>query len=81
MKNPRRVSDAHEKNQSLRNRVVQSLEATGYLDFRQIECRIDDGVVHLTGVVPSFHLKQLAQAAIIKLSEVRAVQNDLRVKQ
>jgi hypothetical protein len=45
-----------------------------------VQCQVIDGVVFLRGVVPSFHLKQVAQAVILRLPEVQGVQNALEVR-
>ena len=46
---------------------------------RWIQCRFSKGGLYLTGTVPSFYLKQLAQEAIRQLDGVRQVVNEIVV--
>jgi osmotically-inducible protein OsmY len=50
-----------------------------YLPLRYIDCRLDDGTLVLSGRVPTFYLKQLAQTIASSLNGIRRVVNDLRV--
>jgi hypothetical protein len=50
-----------------------------YLPLRNIECRLDDGILLLRGRVPTFYLKQLAQTIGHSLNGIRRVINELRV--
>ena len=65
--------------QSLRRRILRVLDASGCVALREVDCRVDGDTVRLTGCVPSFYVKQVAQTVILKLKEVRAVENDLHV--
>jgi hypothetical protein len=42
-------------------------------------CDVLDGVVELTGSVPSFYVKQLAQTAVLRIEQIRGIKNLLRV--
>jgi osmotically-inducible protein OsmY len=64
---------------SIRDDVTRALRDTGYAPLRGIQCDVSDGVVELTGVVPSFYVKQLAQTAVLRLDQIRGVNNRLRV--
>jgi osmotically-inducible protein OsmY len=64
---------------SLRESVNRVLRDTGYAPLRCIQCDVSDGVVELTGSVPSFYVKQLAQAAVLRLGHIRGIKNRLRV--
>jgi len=68
-----------EYNRSLLRQVRRVLRGTGYLALRQIDCRVENGVVQLSGDVPSFYCKQIAQTAVLALKRVRRVENCLRV--
>jgi osmotically-inducible protein OsmY len=63
----------------LLSQVHRVLLGTGYAALRRIDCRVDDGVVELSGTVPSFYCKQIAQTAVLSLKHVRRVENCLRV--
>jgi hypothetical protein len=55
------VSEAA-RDEELRYAAGAALRASDYRCLRTLECRAEGGVVMVSGVVPSFHLKQLAQA-------------------
>ena len=62
-------------------KAVQSqLRASGYGSLREIDCQVREGVAVLSGVVPSFHMKQMAQTIVMKLDDVSGIENRLRVK-
>jgi osmotically-inducible protein OsmY len=63
----------------LRLEVIDRLKASGYLLLRKVRCDVAGGVVTLSGSVPSFHLKQVAQAVLLKVKSVQEVRNLLKV--
>lgn len=64
---------------SIRDNVDRALRESGYAPLREIQCDVSDGVVELTGTVPSFYVKQLAQTAVLRLEQIRGINNQLRV--
>jgi osmotically-inducible protein OsmY len=64
---------------SIRERVDRALLDSGYAPLRQIQFDVSEGVVELSGCVPSFYVKQLAQTAVLHLGEIRGIRNFLRV--
>jgi osmotically-inducible protein OsmY len=68
-----------EQDDRLRAEVSERLRASGYLLLRELRCEVLGGVVTLSGRVPSFHLKQVAQAVLLKVEAVRAVKNLVEV--
>jgi osmotically-inducible protein OsmY len=68
-KNPKDLSD----------RVTRALSATGYLPLRGIEVAIHGRHVTLLGRVPSYFMKQIAQAAALAVAGVEELANDLDV--
>jgi hypothetical protein len=42
----------------IREKVNRVLQETGYAPLRCIQCDVSDGVVELTGSVPSFYIKR-----------------------
>ncbi|MGD9723166.1 MAG: BON domain-containing protein [Pirellulales bacterium] len=55
--------------------ATAALGASKYSALRQLRCTVSDGVVEISGTVPSFYLKQLAQAAVMQLGNVDSVRN------
>lgn len=58
-----------------RNRILGALENAGYPELRSVRCQVGQGVVVLRGVLPSYHLKQVAQHAILALNDGRVIKN------
>jgi osmotically-inducible protein OsmY len=63
----------------LGERVDRALRATGYFPLRGIEVTVHERVVILSGRVPSYHLKQIAQMTALAVPGTRQVRNDLDV--
>jgi osmotically-inducible protein OsmY len=73
------ISRVRPHDRSIREAVNRVLRETGYVPFRKIQCDVSDGVVELTGNVPSFYVKQLAQTAVLRVEQIRGVKNLLHV--
>jgi hypothetical protein len=58
-----------------------ALRDSGYGSIRALECRVEGEVVTVSGVVPSFSLKQLAQAILRKLGGAHRVKNLVGVRE
>jgi osmotically-inducible protein OsmY len=63
----------------LAERIEHALRATGYPALRAVEVSVCGGVVILQGRVPSYYLKQLAQATAMEIAGVRELRNDVEV--
>jgi hypothetical protein len=63
----------------LYNDVSAALATSKYTSIRRLSCSVSEGVVEISGTVPSFYLKQLAQAAIMQLSAEATVRNLVQV--
>jgi osmotically-inducible protein OsmY len=63
----------------LAERVERALCATGYGPLRDIEVTAHARLVILGGRVPSYYLKQVAQATALAVPGARHVRNDLDV--
>lgn len=74
---PRIVS---EHDRALQMMAVSMLKESGYNPVARLECRVEHGVVELVGVVPSFYLKQVAQAVIQRLDRVQGIRNEVQVR-
>ena len=59
--------------------VESALRATGYLTLRGVDVISHYGIVFLRGRVPSYHMKQLAQAAAAGVPGIREIRNELDV--
>ena len=59
--------------------VATRLRRSGYPYLRSIRCQQQDEAVTLSGSVPTFHLKQVAQALALHTPGVRSVVNQLHV--
>jgi hypothetical protein len=56
------------------------LRASGHRPLQSLCCEVRDGVVILSGVLPTFYLKQLAQTVLLRLGQVRGVKNLVEVR-
>jgi len=63
----------------LRERADVLLCGHPYLALRRISCECRDGRLISRGCVPSFYLKQIAQATVAKVDGVSEVENQLEV--
>jgi osmotically-inducible protein OsmY len=67
----RRVEPADLAERALRN--------SPYLALRNVTCDCRDGVLTLRGCLPTYYLKQVAQAVVARLEGVRQVVNEIQV--
>jgi hypothetical protein len=66
---------------SIRATITSVLRSSGYRALWNLYCDVsEDGVVTITGTLPSYHLKQMAQTAILRLAQVREVRNLVEVR-
>ncbi len=68
-----------EYDRALQMTAASMLKESGYSAVARLECRVEHGVVELAGVVPSFYLKQVAQAVIQRLDRVQGIRNEVQV--
>jgi hypothetical protein len=60
--------------------VRGALDGTGHGWLRCVRVAHDGGCIVLSGSVPSFYLKQMAQTVVLAVPGVVALRNDLRVE-
>jgi osmotically-inducible protein OsmY len=60
--------------------VKQTLQETHCAVLQRVRCRVADGTVELSGDVPSFYFKQLAQEVLLTLNHVHRIENRLHVR-
>jgi hypothetical protein len=59
--------------------AAEVLAKSNYGALRNLNCRVASGVVEITGTVPNFYLKQMAQEAVLRL-EPCSVRNLIEVR-
>jgi hypothetical protein len=59
--------------------VERRLQRSGYLALREIGCEVHGGIVRLRGHLPTYYLKQVAQAIVADIEGVRQVINQIEV--
>jgi len=57
-----------------------ALQSSGYQVLGVLHCEVRDGRITLTGVVPSFFLKQVAQTVVLQLDPGNGVGNLVEVR-
>jgi len=65
----------------LAERVKRALRATGYGALRDVEVSVNARIVGLVGRVPSYYLKQIAQATALAVPGSHQIKNGLEVVQ
>jgi hypothetical protein len=55
------------------------LRGNSYLALKNVSCDYRDGVLILRGCLPTYYLKQLAQAAVARIDGVERVVNEIEV--
>lgn len=63
----------------LAEQVERALHVTGYPPLRAVEACVSGRLVILQGRVPSYYMKQIAQASALKVLGVHQLRNDLEV--
>jgi osmotically-inducible protein OsmY len=67
-------------NKELRKKVLNELDWEPSLEADDIGVAVSDGVVTLTGHVPSYAQKRAAERAVLHLASVKGVANDIEVE-
>jgi osmotically-inducible protein OsmY len=65
---------------ALADAVRSALHRTGHGWLQRVVVAIEGGSVVLRGKVPSFYLKQMAQAAVMAVPDVEVMRNELQVE-
>ncbi|HEY7152573.1 MAG TPA: BON domain-containing protein [Gemmataceae bacterium] len=68
-----------ERSDLLHDAVLIALRSSGYRHLGNLECEVRDDLVILTGMLPSFYLKQVAQTIAMGVDQVREVRNVVEV--
>ena len=67
-------------NKDLRKRVLDELDWEPSLDSADIGVAVKEGVVTLSGHVPSYAQKRTAERTVLRLSGVKGIANDIEVR-
>ena len=59
--------------------AAAKLGSSGYPQLRNVRCDFSEGVLSLSGTVPSFHLKQVAQELVSRTHGRTEIRNKLLV--
>jgi len=65
--------------QEIADIAQQTLRQSSYFELHDVSCEFSGGVLTLRGRVPSYHLKQLAQASVTEVPGVVEVHNRVEV--
>jgi osmotically-inducible protein OsmY len=57
----------------------RALRSSPYLALRNVACDSRDGALVLRGCLPTYYLKQVAQAVVARVEGVRQVVNEIEV--
>jgi osmotically-inducible protein OsmY len=64
---------------SIADAATERLHASPYLLLRKVTCNCDEGLLVLTGSVPTYFHKQLAQQSVFGIKGVKQVVNQIDV--
>lgn len=59
--------------------IAKQFDTCPYREVRNVEIFFSDGLVHLQGVLSSFHLKQIAQTLVQRVAGVERIENCIEV--
>jgi osmotically-inducible protein OsmY len=76
---PRPTRSPASDDRQLAERVERALRATGYGSLTEVAVAVHVRLVVPGGRVPSYYLKQVAQATALSVAGVERVRNDLKV--
>jgi osmotically-inducible protein OsmY len=56
------------------------LQLSPYRAVRRVSCELVEGTLFLSGRVPTYHYKQLAQVAVVGIDGIQRIVNDIEVE-
>jgi osmotically-inducible protein OsmY len=65
--------------QGVQQSAEERLARSGYGVLKSVRCNVELGVLFLSGTLPSYYLKQMAQAVVANLEGIRLVINQIDV--
>jgi osmotically-inducible protein OsmY len=66
---------------SMRTAAQALFQSSDYVALRRLRCEVTDAVVIVSGILPSYFLKQMAQTVIQRLEGIQSVLNLVEVRQ
>jgi osmotically-inducible protein OsmY len=60
-------------------RAESELRRNGYVALKNISCEFHEGILTLTGCLPTYYLKQVAQEAVARVAGIERVDNRIDV--
>jgi hypothetical protein len=75
----RRPSAIDRRFVDLRERVVEAIASLGYPPLVAVDCKVAADRIVLSGSLPSYHLKQMAQVAALRVAGPGRVDNRIVV--
>lgn len=76
-----RFNVASDSDRRMQAAAAEALSGSSYVALRQLDCRVNGGVVEISGTVSSFYLKQMAQAAMLRVQPPICVRNLIEVRE
>ena len=73
------MDDQDDSSEDLQERVLRALSASGHSALRLVRVVVEFNDVCLMGTVPTYYLKQLAQALVLTIEDVHSLRNELEV--
>lgn len=61
-------------------KAATKLAATGYAPLENVECEVQEDMLILSGTVPSYYLKQVAQTVAGNMEGITRIENRLEVR-
>lgn len=71
--------DQMDRDEHLNLLVQKKIQRGEYQQLRHLSCEVNEGCVTLSGVLHSYWLKQIAQAAVQKIPGIQLVKNQIIV--
>ncbi|WP_197355400.1 BON domain-containing protein [Aureliella helgolandensis] len=64
---------------AMEQRIQQRLRQSPYRHLKDVQCRLDGRTAFLTGILPSYFMKQMAQEVVRRVDGVTAIDNQVEV--
>lgn len=74
------LQDGQVSGRAIVEQAQRCLHESGYAALRSVNCEYRNNGVILSGRVPSYYLKQLAQAKVLALPHVASLVNNIDVR-
>jgi len=71
---------SRKEDDALRVAALNVLQSSGYAALRRLRCEVTGAVVCVHGVLPTYYLKQMAQAILRPLDGLQGVTNFVEVR-